>query len=62
MCLLYVGDGSCYLFSAEDPSYELVKCTGSNLDAIKCVKVLENLVYTVCKDGIVRKYDLQHIV
>lgn len=57
-----VADGSCYLFSTENASRGLVKCTGSNLDAINCVKTLDNLVYTIGKDGLVRIYNLQHII
>jgi len=56
------GDGSCYLFSTEDASNGLVKCTGSNLDAINCVKAQGNVIYTICKDGVIRIYNLQHIV
>lgn len=60
--LFLIADGSCYLFSTEDVSNGLVKCTGSNLDAVNCVKALNNVIYTICKDGIVRMYDLQHTV
>lgn len=59
---IFVADGGCYLFSIEDASNGLVKCTGSNLDAINSVKTLNNTIYTICKDGIVRIYNLQHIV
>ena len=55
-------NGNCYCFSPEDPFSEVIKLTGSNLDAINSVKTIGNLVYTVCKDGIVRSYDLQQIV
>ena len=57
-----VADGSCYYFSAEDPSNGVVKLTGSNLDAVNSVKTIGNFVYTVCRDGIVRCYDLTQIV
>ncbi|XP_065888941.1 proteasomal ATPase-associated factor 1-like isoform X2 [Dysidea avara] len=61
-CIASCADGSCYYFSAEDPSNGVVKLTGSNLDAVNSVKTIGNFVYTVCRDGIVRCYDLTQIV
>ena len=53
---LLAGDGSCFLVS-EDFS-EGVELTGPDCDPVYCTATDGTAIYTSCRDGAVRKYNV----
>ena len=52
-------DGSCVVWSVQDPTRGVTKLTGPELDEITSVRRVGGSVYTSCRDGNVRVYSLE---
>ena len=52
-------DGSCVVWSVQDPAHGVTKLTGPELDEITSVRRVGGSVYTSCRDGNVRVYSVE---
>ncbi|KAM8976862.1 proteasomal ATPase-associated factor 1 [Pelodytes ibericus] len=50
------GDGSCLIIQQD--SHRLVELTGPDCEPVYKVATLDGLVYTCCRDGVIRKYQM----
>jgi proteasomal ATPase-associated factor 1 len=58
------GDGTVGLVnpSLEERTTKFVQLTGSNSDPIYQMKHDGSYIYTACRDGVIRKYSINHVV
>lgn len=54
-------DGTVVLVNPSGTSRKLVQLTGSDFDPIYSVKHDGTYIYTACRDGLIRKYSINHV-
>ena len=56
-------DGTCVLINPtnNEKSKNMVQLSGSDYDPIYSVKHDGNYIYTACRDGVIRKYAINHV-
>ena len=58
VALIFLGDGSCLVWNIQDPLDRVSKLTGPELDGITSLRKVGGKIYSSCKDGGVRVYNI----